>query len=117
MSVIVADRNRSVAELLQRIVLETTGRAAYALSPSEDLVEAVSAGSDLVLLLVEAEPYMPERLSAVRQLRAMKPELPVAIASFSDGARLAEELGCPEWLEKPFDLEAVQALLRKYLGS
>src|SRR5689334_12246395 len=113
--VVVAGRDPRVFNLIAQVVTETTGDTTYLADPMEDLAQALSELPSALLLLVEVDRYMPERLAAVRLIRDLYPGIVVTVLSFGQGPEWREELGCQESLDEPIELEELEVLLRKYL--
>lgn len=85
----------------------------------EGLREVAMAVPDLILLDVEM-PILdgPGMAAALAAQRAGRREIPIILVSAAAALRsIAERVGTPHYLKKPFSVEAVAELIARALGS
>jgi len=84
--------------------------------------EAVSATRQEAYDAVICDIFMPDGdgLSVVRELRAVSPALPIILITAQGSLELAVSAkaeGASDFLAKPFEVEALAALLRRYIAA
>lgn len=103
--------------LLAKKLLENQG---YSVEPHTNGVEALAAfrASPRRFDLLIVDQNMPELEGSelVRQVRALRPQLPVVLTSGRDLRRESEELRC-SWLQKPFRANELAACAREALTA
>lgn len=103
--------------LLAQKLLENQG---YSVEPHTSGVEALAAfranPQRFDLLIVDQNMPELDGSELVRQVRLLKPRLPVVMTSGRDLSKESEELGCV-WLQKPFRVNELAASVRGALRS
>ncbi len=114
--VLVVEDDADLAALLQMILVD----AGHAVRTAADGAQALERVADAMPGLILLDMRMPvmngwefARAFAQRYGRAA----PIVVVTAAENARLrAEEIGADGWLEKPFDLDAVLAMVARHLG-
>jgi DNA-binding NtrC family response regulator len=116
--ILVVDDDPSVRELFGK-ALESPE---YEVRGAADGVEALERVKDATFDLYLIDLMMP-RMGGLDLLRALKEFDPGAIVFIitgfgsEDSARDARELGCSEYITKPFDFDEVKTLIRETLDA
>ena len=85
-------------------------------------IEAVTINEDEHPDLVLMDIRMPEMngLDATRIIKEVSPSTPVIVLSayaFEENIRDAKDAGCDEFMAKPFKVEALIEMVKKYLDK
>ena len=115
--VLVVEDDADLAALLQMIL----GDAGYAVRTAADGAQALSRVAEAMPALILLDMRMPvmngwefARTFADRYGRAA----PIIVVTAAENARArAAEIGADDWLEKPFDLDAVLGAVARLVGG
>lgn len=115
-AVLIVEDDPDLLVLEEAILVEAGYRVASAADGQEALEQVEREMPGLILL----DMRMP-RMNGwefAREFRARHGHgCPIAVVTAAENARLrAQEIGADAWLEKPFDLEDVLALVARHLG-
>ena len=123
LNVLLVDDSRTVLAQLERILGELEGVAIVGMARNGAAAIRMTTESSPDLVLMDIVMPGLDGLSALRTIKAMHPEIEVAmVSSVSGNAAKAEEafkLGACQVLGKPFDAELIESLLdsvREKLG-
>ena len=116
-TILVAEDEDSNYELV-RIVLQKR----YRLLRAHNGIEAVTINEDEKPDLILMDIRMPEMngLDATRIIKEVNPSVPVVALSayaFEENIRDAKNAGCDEFMPKPFKVESLIELVKKYLDE
>lgn len=116
--ILVVDDDPAVRELLER----SLSSPAYELFGAADGVEALERVRDATFDLCLVDLMMPRMggMDLVRALRESNRETIVFIITgfgSEESAREARELGCSDYITKPFDVEELKTLIREALDA
>ena len=116
--VLIFDDDEAILEVCA-IVLETNGFETVTQNSCEDILKKVEACAPDVILMDNKIPPLGG-VRAVRVIRDSPAHSGLPIVFFSanqDVARLAAEAGADQYIEKPFDLDALVMVLRLAIRS
>ena len=116
-TVLVAEDEESNYELV-RIVLQKR----YRLIRAHNGIEAVTMNEDEKPDLILMDIRMPEMdgLDATRIIKEVDPNIPIIALSafaFEENIREAKAAGCNEFMAKPFRVEDLIEIIKKYIGE
>src|SRR6202047_5263727 len=106
-----------------RLMLESgLSLSGFRVSCARNGTEALAAASTEECDAVISDIYMPDvdGLTMVQELRALFPSLPIVLMTAQGSVELAVravEEGATDFIAKPFEVNAVAALLRRYLSA
>ena len=110
-TILAVDDDPAVLRMLQ-LVLTQRGAKIITAGSGEEALKLLSKNPDLVLLDVNM-PGM-DGLLTLKKIRAVRPDLPVIMASGvgeEDVAREALKLGAYDWIAKPFNIDYLQTMV------
>lgn len=115
--VLVADDDATIRELLAAVLADESGLYAVMAHDGAEALAAVEKVRPHVVLLDIQMPGL-SGLEVARRLRDDPSMRNVAIVGFSAAANreAAIEAGCDEFVSKPFDLDELVAILRRFAG-
>jgi DNA-binding response OmpR family regulator len=116
--VLIFDDDEAILEVCA-IVLETNGFETVTQNNCEDILHKIDqCAPNVVLMDNKIPPLGGVRASRVIRDSPAHTGLPIVFFSANqDVARLAAEAGADEYIEKPFDLDALIAVLRRAIRS
>jgi DNA-binding response OmpR family regulator len=116
-SVLVVEDDPDLAALEQLILAE----AGFAVRTAADGAQALAAVAEELpgLILLDMRLPVMNGWEFARELRARHGSaVPIVVVTAAENARArAEEIGAEGWLEKPFDLDAVVAAVRRFVRA
>ncbi len=112
--VLIFDDDEAILEVCA-IVLETNGFETVKQNNCEDILKKVDACSpDVILMDNKIPPMGGVRASRIIRASPGHAQLPIVFFSANqDVAKLAAEAGADQYIEKPFDLDTLVAMLRQ----
>ncbi|MHB0868250.1 MAG: response regulator [Chloroflexota bacterium] len=114
-SILVVDDDRDLLTLVA-FVLESEGYQVETSSDGQQGLEAVSRGMPGLILLDMKMPVMDGWAFAREYHSRHNPGAPIVVLTAADDAkRRAEEIGAAGWIGKPFDLDALVAVVGRYV--
>jgi DNA-binding response OmpR family regulator len=116
--VLIFDDDEAILEVCA-IVLETNGFETVTQNNCEEILTKVDqCAPDVILLDNKIPPLGGVRAARVIRSSPGHSRLPIVFFSANqDVARLAAEAGADHYIEKPFDLDALVAVLRRAIRS
>lgn len=115
-SVLIVDDDDAVREIVQDILEEEGYRVLVASSP--DTALSILATEDVALVLLDH--IMPSGTDAtcqsIKHLDGRRPPV-VLFSATSDAAGVAATVGADAWLQKPFEIEELLAIVRRYVRA
>jgi len=116
--ILVFDDDADILEVCT-IVLESNGFEVFTQKNCDNILEKIDRCSPDVMLMDNKIPPLGG-IQATQVVKASPAHAGVPIVFFSanqDVARLAEEAGADHYIEKPFDLDALVAILEKAMAT
>jgi CheY-like chemotaxis protein len=116
-TILVVDDEFDIVDVLSDLLTAEGYRVVTAGNGREGLARAAETRPDLILL----DRMMPV-VDGAEMLRLLHedPELtsiPVVMMSAAEGRRLSQELGCADFLKKPFDLTTLLDTVARLVGG
>lgn len=117
--ILVADDDQPVRDYFRKLL----SRLGYEVVLASDGDEACEKIADPTVRLAITDVYMPgkkKEVELIRELRRLRPELPIVVISGYSAAETLQEceaLGVRDFLTKPFELSFISSVIRKLLGE
>ena len=118
--ILLVDDDPEIRQSLSQCLVELGHEPHVALDADHALRSAVALRPDLILLDV----YLPDPAFALRFASRYRDRVPaesrpplIAMSGSDQLAALAQQLGATDTLSKPFDIGALEKILRKYLAD
>jgi hypothetical protein len=102
---------------LSRVLAQPGISIIHALNGLE-AVEIVEKINDLDLILLDIRMPVMDGIEAITQIKKIRPDVPIIVQTayaFGEEKRRVLEIGCDEYLEKPYKAEKIIKLVSKYL--
>jgi DNA-binding response OmpR family regulator len=112
--VLVVEDDSDIASLLSEI-LENEGYAAVAVSDNEDLKGQLDQRPDLIVLDLRLTRGSADQILQSVRARGMGDVPVVLLSAAGDLPERAKELGVSAYLAKPFELEALLVVVRRFV--
>jgi CheY-like chemotaxis protein len=115
--VLVVDDDPAILEVLGEFVSDDLGLVAVQANNGAVALEAVAAARPDLVLLDLRMPIL-DGFEACRRLKAdpTTRAIPVVAVSADGNRRAALACGCDDFVAKPFDLDAIERVVRRWLG-
>jgi len=100
------------------VLFEETGAILKHVSDGRQAIDAVRDIPDIHIVLMDIKMPNINGLEATRQIKAMRPQLPVIAQTayaMQDDEYKALQAGCNDYVSKPIDANKLIGLMRKYL--
>jgi DNA-binding NtrC family response regulator len=114
--IVVQDTDHSILEVLS-LALENEGYTVYSTGSCDDILESIDKMRPHVVML-DVKLANTECLDACKLIKQKYPDLPVIALSCNNNINDVYAAHCfDDYIEKPFDLDHLYTLLRKYIPS
>ena len=116
--ILIFDDDADILEVCS-IVLESNGFEVFTQKNCDNILEKIDRCAPDVMLMDNKIPPLGG-IQATQTIKASPEHAGVPIVFFSanqDVARLAEDAGADHYIEKPFDLDALVAILEKAISA
>jgi len=100
------------------VLFEETGAILLHASDGRQAIDTVKANPDVNIVLMDIKMPNINGLDATRQIKAMRPQLPVIAQTayaMQDDEYKALQAGCNDYISKPIDANKLINLMKKYL--
>lgn len=113
--ILVADDDPEIVELLKSVLIED-GYAVESVGSGTDLLTRLQSESEYGLLLLDLQMPGPNGLDLFEKIRAHDSDIPVVVITghgTSSIAIRATQMGAYDYIQKPFDIDTVSAVVRR----
>ncbi|MBX3042557.1 MAG: PAS domain S-box protein [Candidatus Kapabacteria bacterium] len=117
--ILIAEDDEINFKYIEKLLSKINGVSIVRARNGKEAVELVEAHNEIDLILMDIKMPVLDGLSATKQIRLFKPEMPIiAVTAFAmvQDKKAALEAGCNDYISKPYEAEEILEIINKYLA-
>jgi len=115
--VLVADDDPAIVDAIQ-FILEEEGYTVFATVNGRTVIDMVAQSPDVLLLDIWMSGHDGREICRTLKSKTMTKNTPIVMISANkDGHKMAQDAGADDFLSKPFELNDLLNVVRKYTAS
>lgn len=115
--ILVAEDEEFNYRFLERVLMKL-GAIVFRANNGKETIDLISAHKDAAMLLLDLKMPIMSGYEAIRHIRKNNNKIPtiaVTAYAFTEDRVKAIDAGCDDYISKPFEIQDLLAILKKYL--